>query len=69
MVGAGVRERGVLGKKRNHAPIGTLVGADTQVLGDIEFTGGCHVDGYEKPGGSTVTHVWDPSGVLLIFIS
>jgi cytoskeletal protein CcmA (bactofilin family) len=39
----------MLGKKsRNQAPIGTLVGADTRVQGDIEFSGGCHVDGYVK---------------------
>ena len=38
----------MLGKKRNHVPIGTLVGADTRILGDIEFVGGCHVDGYVK---------------------
>ena len=37
----------MLGKKsRNQAPIGTLVGSDTRIQGDIEFTGGCHVDGY-----------------------
>src|SRR5690606_18715674 len=42
------REGDLLGKKRNHAPIGTLVGPNTRVLGDIEFTGGCHVDGYVK---------------------
>ena len=39
----------MLGKKsRNQAPIGTLVGADTRVHGDIEFAGGFHVDGYVK---------------------
>jgi len=37
----------MLGKKsRNQAPIGTLVGSDTRIQGDIEFTGGCHIDGY-----------------------
>jgi cytoskeletal protein CcmA (bactofilin family) len=37
----------MLGKKsRSQVPIGTLVGAETRVHGDIEFTGGCHVDGY-----------------------
>jgi cytoskeletal protein CcmA (bactofilin family) len=37
----------MLGKKsRNQAPIGTLVGSDTRVQGDIEFAGGCHIDGY-----------------------
>ncbi len=39
----------MLGKKsRSQAPIGTLVGADTRVHGDIEFAGGFHVDGYVK---------------------
>jgi cytoskeletal protein CcmA (bactofilin family) len=37
----------MLGKKsRNQAPIGTLVGTDTRIQGDIEFMGGCHIDGY-----------------------
>ena len=37
----------MLGRKsRNQAPIGTLVGSDTRIQGDIEFTGGCHIDGY-----------------------
>lgn len=35
-------------KKRQQAAINTLVGADTRVHGDIEFTGGFHVDGYVK---------------------
>lgn len=35
-------------KSRSQAPIGTLVGAETKVYGDIEFTGGFHVDGYVK---------------------
>jgi len=39
----------MLGRKsRSQAPIGTLVGADSRIQGDIEFTGGCHVDGYVK---------------------
>ena len=43
------REVCMLGRKsRNQAPIGTLVGADTRVHGDIEFSGGFHVDGYVK---------------------
>jgi cytoskeletal protein CcmA (bactofilin family) len=33
-------------KKRQQAAINTLVGADTRVHGDIEFSGGFHVDGY-----------------------
>ena len=35
-------------KKRHQSTIGTLVGADTRVHGDIEFSGGFHVDGYVK---------------------
>lgn len=39
----------MLGRKsRGQAPIGTLVGADTKVYGDVEFSGGFHVDGYVK---------------------
>jgi cytoskeletal protein CcmA (bactofilin family) len=36
--------------KRKHAQavVRTLVGADTRVHGDIEFSGGFHVDGYVK---------------------
>ena len=35
-------------KPRTPAPIETLVGDSTRVHGDIEFTGGFHVDGYIK---------------------
>ncbi|HEX7081735.1 MAG TPA: polymer-forming cytoskeletal protein [Gammaproteobacteria bacterium] len=35
-------------KRRGQAAIGTLVGAETRILGDIEFTGGLHIDGYVK---------------------
>jgi len=35
-------------KNRNQAVVRTLVGGDTRVHGDIEFTGGFHVDGYVK---------------------
>jgi cytoskeletal protein CcmA (bactofilin family) len=39
----------MLGRKsRSQPPIETLVGADTRIQGDIEFAGGCHVDGYVK---------------------
>jgi cytoskeletal protein CcmA (bactofilin family) len=45
----------MLGRKsRSQAPIATLVGADTRVHGDIEFSGGCHVDGYVR-GNVTAT--------------
>lgn len=35
-------------KKRRDAAISTLVGKDTRVHGDVEFTGGCVVDGFVK---------------------
>jgi cytoskeletal protein CcmA (bactofilin family) len=35
-------------KKASHAAINTLVGSDTRVHGDVEFTGGFLVDGYVK---------------------
>jgi len=39
----------MIGKKRRREPaISTLVGSDTKVHGDLEFTGGCLVDGYVK---------------------
>jgi len=53
----------MLGKKsRNQAPIGTLVGAETRVHGDIEFAGGCHFDGYVKGN----VRAGDPGGVLSV---
>jgi cytoskeletal protein CcmA (bactofilin family) len=54
----------MLGKKsRSQAPIGTLVGAETRVHGDIEFTGGFHVDGYVK---GNVKSTKDDKSVLSI---
>lgn len=54
----------MLGKKsRNQAPIGTLVGSDTRIQGDLEFAGGCHIDGYVK---GNVRAGGDPGGVLSI---
>ena len=35
-------------KKRRDATISTLVGPDTRINGDVEFGGGCLVDGYVK---------------------
>jgi cytoskeletal protein CcmA (bactofilin family) len=41
----------MLGRKnRRHSVIDTLVGANSEVNGDVFFTGGCHVDG--KVNGS-----------------
>jgi cytoskeletal protein CcmA (bactofilin family) len=54
----------MLGKKsRGQAPINTLVGADTRVNGDIEFSGGFHVDGYVK---GNVKATKDDTSVLII---
>jgi cytoskeletal protein CcmA (bactofilin family) len=54
----------MLGKKSRHqVPIGTLVGVDTRVHGDIEFSGGFHVDGYVK---GNVTAVKDDRAMLTI---
>ena len=54
----------MLGKKsRSQAPIGTLVGAETRVNGDLEFAGGCHVDGYVK---GNVRATKDDTSVLSI---
>jgi cytoskeletal protein CcmA (bactofilin family) len=36
---------GSKGKQRAPVDIQTLIGAGTRVRGDIEFSGGCHVDG------------------------
>ena len=35
-------------KQRGATAISTLIGADTRVHGDVEFVGGCLVDGYVK---------------------
>lgn len=35
-------------KKGSQTAVRTLVGADTRVHGDVEFSGGFHVDGYVK---------------------
>ncbi|MEO0424887.1 MAG: polymer-forming cytoskeletal protein [Pseudomonadota bacterium] len=52
---------------RKHAPeIDTLIGRNTRVEGDIEFSGGCHVDGQVKgcirgseEGGEAVLSISD----------
>jgi len=54
----------MLGKKsRTQAPIGTLVGSDTRIQGDLDFDGGCHIDGYVK---GNVRAASDPGGVLSV---
>ena len=35
-------------KKRRHNVIDTLVGSNSEVQGDVIFTGGCHIDGTVK---------------------
>lgn len=35
-------------KRRREQAISTLIGVETRVQGDIEFTGGCLIDGYVK---------------------
>ena len=32
-------------KQRRHSAVETLVGSNSQVNGDLNFTGGCHIDG------------------------
>lgn len=35
-------------KKRHHFVVDTLVGSNSRVSGDLQFVGGCHVDGTVK---------------------
>ncbi len=35
-------------KQRRHSVVDSLVGSNTQVNGDLVFTGGCHIDGTVK---------------------
>ena len=35
-------------KQRRHSVVDTLVGSNTQVSGDLKFSGGCHIDGTVK---------------------
>jgi cytoskeletal protein CcmA (bactofilin family) len=35
-------------KEHRHAVVDTLVGSNSQVNGDLNFTGGCHIDGTVK---------------------
>ena len=35
-------------KQRRHSVVDTLVGSNSQVNGDLGFTGGCHIDGTVK---------------------
>jgi cytoskeletal protein CcmA (bactofilin family) len=42
-------------KQRRHTVVDTLVGTNTRVNGDINFEGGCHVDGTVKGNVSADT--------------
>ena len=35
-------------KQRRHSVVDTLVGSNSQVNGDLNFSGGCHIDGTVK---------------------
>jgi len=48
-------------KRRREQPINTLIGAETRVQGDIEFTGGCLIDGYVKGN----VRCWKDDGAML----
>ncbi|MGI9258997.1 MAG: bactofilin family protein [Gammaproteobacteria bacterium] len=50
-------------KKKARTAVKSFIGADTRVHGDIEFTGGFHVDGYVK---GNVDGLKDDSSVLSI---
>jgi len=50
-------------KKRNRPAVRSFVGPETRVHGDIEFTGGFHVDGYVK---GNVEGIKDDNSVLSI---
>ena len=50
-------------KKRYPAAVRSFIGAETRVQGDIEFTGGFHVDGYVK---GNVHGIKDDNSVLSI---
>ena len=50
-------------KRKRESAIGTLVGKDTRVHGDLEFTGGCLIDGYVK---GNVKAISDENAMLSI---
>ncbi len=50
-------------KKRGPAAVRSFIGAETRIHGDIEFTGGLHVDGYVK---GNVEGIKDDNAVLSI---
>jgi len=50
-------------KRRRNGAISTLVGKNTRVHGDLEFSGGCFIDGYVK---GNVKSVRDENATLSI---
>ncbi len=50
-------------KKRSPAAVKSFIGSETRIYGDIEFTGGFHVDGYVK---GNVEGINDDNAVLSI---
>ncbi len=48
-------------KRRREQPINTLIGAETRVQGDIEFTGGCLIEGFVKGN----VRCWKDDGAML----
>jgi len=50
-------------KRRRDSAISTLVGRDTRVNGDLEFSGGCLVDGFVK---GNVQSVQDENATLSV---
>ena len=50
-------------KKRDRAAVKSFIGSETRVHGDIEFTGGLHIDGFVK---GNVKGLKDDNAVLSI---
>lgn len=48
-------------KRRREQPINTLIGGETRVQGDIDFTGGCLIDGFVKGN----VRCWKDDGAML----
>jgi cytoskeletal protein CcmA (bactofilin family) len=42
--------------------IDTLIGADTRINGDVEFSGGLHLDGYINGNVKASTRRGEPAG-------
>ena len=50
-------------KQRRHSVVDTLVGSNSRVNGDLEFDGGCHINGSVK---GSVTADWEGNYALSI---